>query len=133
VNTAEVIVTLLGIGAILWVNHYFFNLGRTRAAIATASQQGVQQVRIEVQGGYSPSVIRVEAGRPVQLNFHRTETSGCTEEVVLPDFGLRSFLPPHRTTPVQFTPTKPGSYEFTCGMGMVRGKLIVEERRKHAV
>jgi plastocyanin domain-containing protein len=128
VNTAEVIVTLLGMAAIAWVNHYFFNLGRARAAIPSGSKQGVQQVRIEVQGGYSPSVIRVEAGRPVQLDFHRTETGGCTEEVVLPDFGIRSFLPPHRTTPVVFTPTNPGSYEFTCGMGMVRGRLIVEQR-----
>ena len=33
------------------------------------------------------------------------------------------------TTPVEFTPAAPGSYEFTCGMGMVRGRLIVEAAR----
>ena len=44
-------------------------------------------------------------------------------QVVIPDFGIRTFLPPHQTTPVQFTPPRPGTYEFTCGMGMVRGRV----------
>ena len=46
---------------------------------------------------------------------------------VLPDFGIRTFLPPHRTTPVEFTPERAGSFEFTCGMGMVRGRVIAED------
>jgi plastocyanin domain-containing protein len=62
----------------------------------------------------------------VRLEFYRDETSGCTEEVVLPDFGIRTFLPPHRTTSVEFTPERVGTYEFTCGMGMVRGRVIAE-------
>ena len=128
-STAEAIVTLLGLGAIAWVYQYFFRSGRTVGAVATPLDHGVQQIRIEVEGGYTPSVVRVAAGRPVRLDFHRTETSGCTEEVVLPDFGIRTFLPPHRTTPVQFTPTTPGSYEFTCGMGMVRGRIIVDKEK----
>jgi plastocyanin domain-containing protein len=77
-----------------------------------------------VDGGYSPSVVTVEAGRPVRLEFERRESSGCTEEVVVPDFGIRTFLPAHQVTPVQFTPVRPGTYEFTCGMGMVRGRLV---------
>lgn len=27
--------------------------------------------------------------------------------------------------PVEFTPERPGEYEFTCGMGMLRGKVVV--------
>jgi plastocyanin domain-containing protein len=70
--------------------------------------------------------VRVRAGQPVRLEFHRTETSGCTEEVVIPDFGIRTFLKPFATTPVEFTPERAGSYEFTCGMGMVRGRIIAD-------
>jgi plastocyanin domain-containing protein len=87
-------------------------------------------VEIEVKGGYSPAVVRVRAGRKVRLEFRREETSGCTEEVVVPAFGIRTFLPAHQTTPVEFTPDKPGSYEFTCGMGMVRGRIIVEGEKR---
>jgi plastocyanin domain-containing protein len=124
--TPELLVTLLGVGAIIWVNYYFFG-PRHGVARASAEPGGPQHVRVEVQGGYSPSVIRVVARRPVRLEFYRPETSGCTEELVLPDFGIRKFLPAHRTTAVEFTPDKPGSHEFTCGMGMVRGRIIVED------
>ena len=89
--------------------------------------EGPQRVRIIVRGGYDPAVIRVRAGRPVRLEFDRRETSGCTEEVVLPDFGLRTFLPPHQTTPIEVTPPRPGTYEFTCGMSMVRGRIVAVE------
>jgi plastocyanin domain-containing protein len=127
---AELAVTLTGLAAIGWVNWYFFLAGRTQAVAAVPAGAGPQRTRIVVSGGYSPSMVRVEAGRPVRLEFDRQETSGCTEEVVLPDFGIRTYLPAHKTTPVEFTPTRPGNYEFTCGMGMVRGKIIVEEERR---
>ncbi len=119
----QLAVTLAGIAAIAWVNWYFF-LAAQRPVAAAGAGTGPQSVRIVVEGGYSPSVVTVEAGRPVRLEFERRESSGCTEEVVVPDFGIRTFLPAHQVTPVQFTPVKPGTYEFTCGMGMVRGRLI---------
>lgn len=125
-TTSQLVVTILGVISIVWVNYYFFAAGRQAAVAAAGSGAGPQRVRIEVQGGYSPAVVRVRAGRPVRLEFFRNETSGCTEEVVLPDFGIRSFLPAHQTTLVEFTPERPGSYEFTCGMGMVRGRIVVE-------
>ena len=122
-TSLQVAVTLLGIAAIVWVNWYFFHAAQ-RPVVASATGSGPQAVRIVVDGGYSPSVVTVEAGRPVRLEFERRESSGCTEEVVVPDFGIRTFLPAHRITPVQFTPARPGTYEFTCGMGMVRGRLV---------
>ena len=125
-TTAQIVVTLLGLAAVVWVNWYFFVAGRGAAAMATADGAGPQRVRVEVKGGYSPAVVRVRAGRPVRLEFHRNETSSCTEEVVLPAFGIRTYLPAHRTTPVSFTPQE-GTYEFTCGMGMVRGTIIAEQ------
>jgi plastocyanin domain-containing protein len=126
-TTPQVVVTILGVLTILWINYYFFLAQRRVAVAAAIPQRGTQRIGIEVRGGYSPAVVRVQAGRKVRLEFRREETSGCTEEVVIPDFGVRTFLPAHQTTPVEFTPEKPGSYEFTCGMGMVRGRLIVEE------
>jgi plastocyanin domain-containing protein len=122
-TSAQIVVTLLGLLAVAWVNWYFFVAGRSVAAVAGVDVGGVQRIRVEVKGGYLPAVIRVRAGIPVRLDFHRDETSGCTEEVVLPDFGIRTYLPAHRTTPVSFTPAE-GTYEFTCGMGMVRGTII---------
>ena len=123
-TTTEIAVTLVGLAAIVWINWYFFAAGREVAA-ATADRTGTQRVRIEVKGGYEPSVVRVRAGTPVRLEFHRDESNPCTEEIVLPDFGIRTFLPAHQTTSVAFTPAA-GRYEFSCGMGMVHGTLIAE-------
>src|SRR5687768_9060637 len=122
-SAADWLVVFGGLGAIAWVNWYFFLAGRT-VATAAASAGGVQEVTIGVRGGYEPSQVRVKAGAPVRLVFDRQETSGCSEEVVIPEFGIRRFLPAHQKTAVEVNPAQAGTYEFTCGMGMLRGRLI---------
>ncbi len=123
-SASEMLVTLAGLAAIGWVNWYFFVA--SSSAVAADSSNGLQRARIEVDNGYSPAVVRVRAGRPVRLEFHRVDRSSCTEEVVIPDFGIRTFLPTQRITAVEFTPSAPGAHEFACGMGMVRGRIIVD-------
>jgi plastocyanin domain-containing protein len=125
VSPTDWLVVLGGLAAIAWVNWYFFLAGRTSAHAAVGSG-GIQEVTITVRGGYEPAHVRVKAGAPVRLVFDRQETSGCSEEVVLPEFGIRKFLPAHRKTAVEFTPERAGSFDFTCGMSMLRGRLTVE-------
>ena len=123
------LVIAAGVGAILWVNWYFFLAERRAASAAVAGGGGgVQEIAVAVRGGYDPAVIRVAAGAPVRLVFDRQETSGCSEEVVFGDFGIRRFLPAHERTTIELPPPAPGSYEFTCGMGMLRGRLVAESR-----
>lgn len=122
----EWMVVLAGLAAIAWVNWYFF-LSHAPAAQAAAGAGGVQEVTIAVLGGYSPSQVRVKKGTPVRLVFDRQETSSCSEEVVIPEFGIRRFLPAFQKTAVEIQPTRAGAYDFACGMSMLHGKLIVEE------
>jgi plastocyanin domain-containing protein len=116
---------LLGAAAIAWVNWYFF-LAKRSAVTASAGAGGAQEVTITVQGGYEPAEVKVKRGTPVRLIFDRRETSSCSEEVVIPDFGIRKFLPAFQKTPVELTPEKTGAFDITCGMSMLHGKLIVE-------
>jgi plastocyanin domain-containing protein len=116
---------LLGAAAIAWVNWYFF-LAKRSAVTASAGAGGAQEVTITVQGGYEPAEVKVKRGVPVRLIFDRQETSSCSEEVVIPDFGIRKFLPAFQKTPVELTPEKEGAFDITCGMSMLHGKLIVE-------
>jgi len=124
-HTADWLAIASGIAAIGWVNWYFF-LAERSSAVAAATGGGAQEVTIAVRGGYDPATVRVRAGTPVRLVFDRQETSSCSEEVVFPDFGLRRFLPAHERTVVELTPAKPGTYEFTCGMSMLRGRVVAE-------
>ena len=117
-------VVLGGMLTIVWINWYFFLAERTTAA-AVAGAGGVQEITIAVRGGYDPAEVRVRTEAPVRLVFDRQETSSCSEEVVLPEFGIRRFLPAHQKTTLEFTPERAGSYEFTCGMSMLRGRITV--------
>jgi plastocyanin domain-containing protein len=119
------IVILAGIAAIAWVNWYFF-LARRPAAVAATGAGGAQEVTITVQGGYVPSEIKVKRGLPVRLVFDRQETSSCSEEVVIPELGIRKFLPAFQKTAIELTPKEAGIFDFTCGMSMLHGRLIVE-------
>jgi plastocyanin domain-containing protein len=46
--------------------------------------------------------------------------------VILGDFGIARDLPAFRTTSIEFTPDKTGEFDFTCGMNMLHGKLVVQ-------
>lgn len=121
---SRLIVTLSGVLLIVLVNWYFF-FSKRRSASAQIKQTGIQEVKVTVKGGYDPDVIVVKKGIPVRLNFYRDETADCSDTIVFGDFNIRKPLPAFQTTPVEFTPEKEGEYVFTCGMGMLRGKLIV--------
>ena len=122
---AQILVTLGGLGLSALVVWYFF-FSRTTGARAAVGTGGVQEAQIIVKGGYTPDVLVVKAGQPVRLNFLRQETASCSEMVLFPDFDRSAKLPPGEVVPIEFTPQTPGEYEFTCQMGMFRGKLIVE-------
>jgi plastocyanin domain-containing protein len=122
---AKTLVTIFGVVLIVLVNWYFFFSKREKAK-ASVKGSGIQQIRLIVKGGYEPDVIVVKKGIPVRIDFYRDETESCSEEIVFGDFNIRMSLPAFKTTSIEFVPKKAGEYVFTCGMGMLRGKLIVE-------
>ncbi|HST20146.1 MAG TPA: cupredoxin domain-containing protein [Blastocatellia bacterium] len=119
----EVGVIIGGVAAIAFVLWYFF--GKRKRVSASVNEKGVQEINVTVKGGYSPDVIVVNKGMPVRLNFYRDETSSCSEQVIFGDFRIARNLPAFKTTKIEFTPDKAGEFTFTCGMNMLRGKLIV--------
>jgi plastocyanin domain-containing protein len=123
-SAAQVIVSVTGAGVIALIA-WFFWAPRGEGVKAAMTSSGFQEALILVKGAYTPDVIRVEHGKPVRLNFRREETAACSERVLLPNFGRQAELPEGQIVPVEFVPERPGEYEFTCGMGMLRGKLIV--------
>ncbi len=120
------VVTAGGFGLIgleLW--WFLFSKPKSRRA---ATQAGIQEITITVDGGYEPSQIVVQVGQPVRLKFDRQDPSGCLEEVRLPDFHIAQALSLNQITTIEFTPEKPGRYEFTCGMNMFRGVIEAQAR-----
>ena len=126
-DASEILVTVGGALAAIWVVWFFF-LGERRQVQAETSG-AVQRARVVVKGGYDPDVIVAEMGRPLQIDFYRDENAGCSDTVVFGDFGISRPLAPFKTTSVEITPNRPGEFTFTCGMNMLRGKLIVRESK----
>jgi plastocyanin domain-containing protein len=122
---SKIIVAIFGILLIVFVNWYFF-FSKKEKVRASVKEGSVQEIKVIVKGGYDPDVIVVKKGIPVKIDFYRDETADCSEEIVFGDFNIRKSLPAYKSTSIEFTPEKPGEYTFTCGMGMMRGKLIVE-------
>lgn len=123
-DVTEVAVIIGGAAGIAFVLWYFF--GEREKVAASVGQSGAQEIKITVKGGYSPDVIVVKQGEPVRLDFYRDETASCSEKVIFSDFGIARDLPAFKTTSIEFTPDKSGEFTWTCGMNMLRGKLIVE-------
>jgi plastocyanin len=122
--TIELLVVAGGValmGALAW---YFF---APRKATHAQIQDGRQVVDITVKGGYSPSLIRVQAGTPVQLRFHRQENSDCTARVVFPDLRKSASLAAFGTTTMDLAIDQPGEYGWACGTNMLHGTVIAEE------
>ena len=121
----RVLVDLVGLALIAFIV-WFFWLVRAKGVRAAVTSGGYQEQMVLVKGGYTPDVIVVEAGKPVRLNFVRQESVACSEMVLLPAFNKSANLPEGQTVPVEFLPKDRGEFEFSCQMGMFRGKLIVE-------
>lgn len=118
-------ILVAGIAGIVLVNWYFLLAPKAHVS-AKAAVDGTQEVTITVEGGYSPSVVRVKNGKPVRLVFDRKEKSPCSEELVIAKFGVRRFLKPFEKTAIDLLPTEEGSFDFVCGMTMLRGTIEVE-------
>ncbi|HYY58255.1 MAG TPA: cupredoxin domain-containing protein [Pyrinomonadaceae bacterium] len=125
-DSTEMAVLTGGLASIALVLWYFF--GERETVAAETNESGVQEIKVTVRGGYSPDRIVVREGVPVRLDFYRDETESCSEQVIFGDFGIARHLPPFKTTSIEFTPDKAGEYTFTCGMNMMRGKLVVAPR-----
>lgn len=88
---------------------------------------GEEGITIKVNGGYNPSTIVLQKGKKTTLTFVRTDPSSCLEEVVISDFKIKKFLPLHESVTIELKPDKSGTFNFSCGMNMYHGKLIVND------
>lgn len=125
-------VVIGAVAGIALVNWYFFVAGQTVAVAApmagvAGAPTAIPEVVIVVDGGYAPNTIRARAGQPLRLVFDRRDDSSCSEEVVIPAFGIKRFLPTGERTSIEVTPAQAGRIPFTCGMGMLKGTILVDD------
>lgn len=82
-------------------------------------------IEIKVKDGvYQPAHIEIKVNHPVTLRFIREDASPCAEVVVFGSLNISEQLPLGKPKDIPLTLKSPGEYEFTCQMGMYRGKIF---------
>ena len=121
----RIAVDVVGAAAAVWIVWYFWLF--RRQGVQVAESGGVQEVRVRVKGGYDPDLIVVKKGKPVRLHFTRQESALCSETVIFDKIGRSAKLPQGETVTIEFVPDKRGEIPFQCQMGMIRGRVVVED------
>jgi plastocyanin domain-containing protein len=99
----------------------------TEAPAPAATATDVQTINLKVSGGeYQPASFNVQAGKPVRLNVTRDEKPTCGDVLTIPSQNISKPIPVNQVTAIEFTPQQAGDLEFTCGMNMMKGKIVVQ-------
>ena len=107
-----------------------FNPATTSPSNTSSTPTGnIQVIRMNASAGsFEPNSFSVKAGIPVRWEVSDSGFSGCTSSVIANGLFDGSFkFSKNKTAIKEFTPTKPGTYKFSCWMGMVTGTITVVE------
>ncbi len=86
-------------------------------------ENGVQVLSIAIRGGtYVPNTFAVKAGVPVKVVF-AGRAKGCLAKPTFKSLGKQVDLTATDTGSVVLGPLAPGTYKFTCAMGMNGGTI----------
>jgi len=97
-------------------------VGLTFARQAPASQEA--KVTITTKG-FVPASLNLKAGVPAKITFLRQTDATCATAVAMPEYKIQKDLPLNKPVVFEITPKK-GTFEFVCGMNMLRGKVVVQ-------
>jgi plastocyanin domain-containing protein len=94
-----------------------------------AAKPGTTQV-VEVavtEDGFSPSPVKVQAGKDVTLRITRKTDSTCARKVQIPSKKLNAELPLNKPVDLKLGKLEKGEIKFGCGMDMMVGAVVLAE------
>ncbi len=78
------------------------------------------------KNGYSPATVTFKKGEPMKIAFYRSDEENCGGEVVFKDLNITKKLPVGEVVVVDLSDLKASEVSFACGMGMYKGKILVQ-------
>jgi uncharacterized protein len=97
----------------------------TENAQQSEPTDSIQVVKMDVDWGYAPNQFKIKKGVPVRWEINGVNVNGCANSITIPRLGVFQRLQPGPNV-IEFTPTETGTLPFSCGMGMLNGRFIVE-------
>ncbi len=111
--------------SIYGINLGFNNQANDRSLSNIKVENGKQIVNMDVvNGGYVPNYFTVKKGIPVKWIINGKNVFGCQGYFVVPSLNISKALNEGENL-IEFTPTETGFINFSCGMGMYKGRIEV--------
>ena len=90
----------------------------------------VQEIKSTLESGQYPA-ITVQAGVPVKwtITADAKNLNGCNNQIVIPQYNVKQKLVAGDNV-ITFTPTKAGTFGYSCWMGMIRSNITVVDDLK---
>jgi plastocyanin domain-containing protein len=114
VNSVDAVIVAVSLAIGAWQLWYFLGR-RSYAAPGEQLKAGTQEFRIMLEGGFSPDLVVVEAGRRVRLEIFRSEVDPESEHLAFDNLKVTKTLAEFTYVPIEFIPSDPGDYRFYCG------------------
>jgi len=126
--TAGLAVIMLGVFNVTNASRIVFpNMGRAESNQETGQAVTgiIEEVRMtQGSSGYTPNKFTVKKGNTVRWIITSTTQYSCASYISMPSFKIAKPLKAGENV-IEFTPTQAGEINFSCSMGMYRGKFIV--------
>ena len=106
------------------------SIASSESEAASEEKTDVQIVRSTLSGGRYPN-ITVKAGTPVRwiIDVPKGALNGCNYRMVLRAYGISHTFSEGENV-IEFTPEETGTVNYTCWMGMIRGKIFVTDEEE---
>jgi sulfite exporter TauE/SafE len=97
------------------------------SAAQQSSNENVQEIASTLTG-YGYPAITVKAGIPVKWTISASKGSlnGCNSRLTIPEYKIEKQLAAGDNV-IEFTPTRTGTFTYSCWMGMIRSTIRVVE------
>ncbi len=126
-NKIAVIATCLTLVVMTFITASAQGAQKQKRSRAGRNAKSVQSATVTLtDNGYQPASLKLRRGVPARVTFVRRIEETCGTEIALPAYNIRRALPLNQPVVVEFTPDKAGEFNFTCGMGMLRGTVVVQ-------
>ncbi len=111
--------------ALSGINFASFASGKAETIQESTVENGVQTVTSTLTARGYPE-ITVTKGIPVKwiLTAEAKDLNGCNNVLIIPAFNYQKKLQPGDNI-IEFTPNQSGSIPYSCWMGMIKSKIIV--------
>jgi uncharacterized protein len=127
---------IIGIIALFAIFLAFFGCTQTASFAETAKNNSTsaapasteyQVIHMDVtNAGYTPNTFILKTGVPVKWVINGKKLNGCNSGITVPAYNLDFKIKQGEQT-IEFTPTKAGTINWSCWMGMIPGTFIVKD------